>query len=289
MENTGFLRFRESVNYLSIPHPLFKVDASLSPYAGCGSGCVYCPFGFERKSGIKTDFLFNLDRKLSSSAEKLHLGLGLSCEPYCANEQEFNITRNSIELVIKYGFPLQVFTRSLLVLRDTDIMKQHSENGLLAVSVSIMSADRALTDIFEPGSIPPDERISLIKELNRNGIFSGAVLAPIIPYISDSPEQLEDVFKRVKSAGGQYILPSVLCSGSTASFENFKNVVLGHFPNIFHRIDNLYEHAKFPAITYSSRISDLLENLSRKYGLPLCLPTEKETCAPSGIRQELLR
>jgi DNA repair photolyase len=289
MENTGFLRFRESISYLSIPHPLFKVEASLSPYAGCSAGCVYCPFGFERKSGIKTDFIYNLERKLSSCVEPVHLGLGLSCEPYCANEKEFNVTRNSIELIVKHGFPLQVFTRAPLILRDIDIMKQHSENGLLAVSISVMSSDRGLTDIFEPGSIPPEERISLIKELNRGGIFSGAVLAPIIPYINDAPEQLESLFEKVKRAGGQYMLPSVLCSGSPASFDNFKNVLLEHFPNIFHRIDNLYEHAKFPAITYTARINDLLESLSRKYDLPLCLPTEKESCASAGIRQELLR
>jgi len=67
MENVSFLKFNESINFLSTPHPLYKVDASLSPYAGCQSGCVYCPFGFEKKIGIKTDFLYNLDRKLSGA------------------------------------------------------------------------------------------------------------------------------------------------------------------------------------------------------------------------------
>src|SRR3989339_2271505 len=141
MENIGFLKYRESVNYLSVPHPLFKVDASLSPYAGCSMGCVYCPFGFEKKTCVKTDFLFNLGRKLSASIEPIHLGLGTACEPYCGHEKEFNISGNCVELIVERGFPLQVFTKSPLVLRDVNIMKEHSGKGLLAVSVSLMTLD----------------------------------------------------------------------------------------------------------------------------------------------------
>ena len=289
MENVNFVKYNESINFLPIPHPLFKVGASLSPYAGCSMGCVYCPFGFERKIGVKTDFLFNLDRKLSGAVGEIHLGLGTSCEPYCAQEEEFNITRNSVELVAKYGFPLQIFTKSPLVLRDLNILKAHSEKGLLAVSVSLMSLDSGLSDIFEPYAVPPAERLSLIRELAANEIFTGAVLAPVIPYITDSDEQLEEVFDSVKRAGAQYLLPSVLCAGSPASFANLKETVLRHFPNIFHRIDKIYEGSRLPARTYVGRINDMLESLSLKYDLPLNIPTEKDEDLPAGISQELLK
>jgi DNA repair photolyase len=289
MENIGFLRARESVNYLNAPHPLFRIEASLSPYVGCSMGCVYCPFSFEKKTNVKTDFLFNLDHKLSASSKPLHLGLGASCEPYCEHETEFNVTRNCIELIVSRGFPLQVFTKSPLVLRDADIMKGQSEKGLLAVSVSLIALDQGLTEVFEPSVIPARERIELIGELNKKGIFAGAVLAPIIPYISDSPEQLEAVFEAVKKAGGQYVLPSVLCSGSPAVFDSLKAVILRRFPNILHRIDNLYENAMFPVVTYAGRVNDLLQDLSAKYELPISLPTENDKGIPVDIRQELLR
>jgi len=92
------------------------------------------------------------------------------------------------------------------VLRDTALLKEHSQKGLLAVSVSLMSPDEKLREIFEPLAAPASERINVIKELTKNDIFCGAVLSPIIPYISDSDEQLEELFERVKRAGGQYIL-----------------------------------------------------------------------------------
>ncbi len=289
MEHVNFLKFSESVNFLSNPHPLFKVGASLSPYAGCSMGCVYCPFGFERKIGVKTDFLHNLNRKLSNAAGEIHLGLGASCEPYCEQEKEFNITRNSVELISKHDFPLQIFTKSSLVLRDLDLLRGHSEKGLLAVSVSLMATDDKLSEIFEPFVIPSGERVSLIKELSKNDIFTGAVLAPIIPYITDSEEQLDGVFEKVKRAGGQYVLPSVLCAGSPAAFNNLKETILERFPNIFHRIDTIYENSRLPVVTYTGRMNDLLEKLSRKHGLPLNIPTEKEENLPQGIRQELLK
>lgn len=289
MENIGFLRSRESVTHLSAPHPLFRVEATLSPYAGCSMGCVYCPFSFDTKTNVKTDFLFNLDHKLSASAAPLHLGLGAVCEPYCEHEKEFNVTRNSIELVVSRGFPMQVFTKSPLVLRDTDIMKEHSAKGLLAASVSLMTLDQGIAEIFEPFAIPSKERVELIGELNKKGIFAGAVLAPIIPYISDAPEQLEAVFEQVKKAGGQYLLPSAFCAGSTAVFDNLKAVILRSFPNILHRIDNLYENARFPVVTYAGRVNDLLQDLSAKYELPISLPTEKDKGIPVDIRQELLK
>lgn len=289
MENIGYVKFSESINFLSNPHPLYKVDASLSPYAGCSLGCVYCPFGFERKSAVKTDFLFHLNRKLSGAVAPIHLGLGSSCEPYNEYEKEFNVTRNSVELIEKYGFPLQIFTKSPLVLRDIDLFKMYSEKGLLAVSVSVMSLDDEVTGVFEPAAAPSRERISVIKELAKNDVFSGAVLAPIIPYITDSEEQLDGIFEGVKRAGGQYILPSVLCAGSPAAFTNLKDTVLSRFPNIFHRIEKTYESSKLPGETYTRRIGDLLEGLSLKYDIPLYMPIEKDECLPSGIRQELLR
>ena len=129
----------------------------------------------------------------------------------------------------------------------------------------------------------------MIKELSDKGIFSGAVLAPIIPYISDSQEQIEEVFERVNRAGGQYVLPSVLSAASPAAFDNLKATVLEHYPNIFHRIDNIYENAKLPAPTYTQRINDLLESLSLKYDIPLYIPTEKDERLTTGIRQELLK
>ena len=149
--------------------------------------------------------------------------------------------------------------------------------------------DDGISKIFEPSATSPIERISLIKELAKNDIFAGAVLAPIIPYISDSEEQLENIFERVKRAGGQYILPSVLCASSPAAFNNLKKTVLNSFPNIFHRIESIYENSRLPVVTYTGRMNELLEKLSLKYGLPLNIPTEKDDNLPQGIRQELLK
>lgn len=270
-------------------HPLFRVEACLSPYGGCTNGCVLCPFGSAGKLGVKTNFLHLLEARLKSLSEKKHFGLGVACEPYCREEETYNITRNSLELLMACGHPVQIFTRSPRVLRDAGLLKEYSKKGLLAVSVSLFSLDGELVRAFEPGSTPPDERLDCLRELKKQGVFAGIVLAPILPYISDDPDQLEELFKKIKKAGGEYILPAVASIETPAVRQRFNDLLTARYPKILHRMETLYERESLPSITYTQRVGDLLKQLGTKYDIPLYLPTETGTADFAGIRHKLLR
>ena len=121
-------------------------------------------------------------------------------------------------------------------------------------------------------SISPPERLGIVKELRRNGMFAGVALAPIIPYISDSYEDLEDIFKQVKKHGGEYLLPSVLTIHGKEHYEKLKDFDSLNYPRIFHRFEGLYENNSMPAGTYCGRINDMLDELSEKYAMPVFIP-----------------
>jgi len=93
--------------------------------------CAYCPFTVRGKVGIKTDFLPQLADRLKKLKEPLHLGLGTACEPYCEEEKEFRITRNAVTLAVEKGMPVQIFTKSGLILRDADLLAEYSEKACL--------------------------------------------------------------------------------------------------------------------------------------------------------------
>lgn len=288
-ERISYIQPSTNINILPFPHPIFRVDASLSPYAGCMSNCVFCPFGAAGKTGIKTNFLHQLKEKLSEEKRRLHLGLGSTCEPYCAEEQKFNLTHNTLEIVMEHSQPLQIFTKSDLIMKDIDLLREYSRRGLLAVSISIFSVDDETAGIFEPDILNTNTRLTLLRELRSMDIFAGITLAPIIPYVSDDYNHLDELFRKVKKADAEYILPMVFAMTTPVVRRRLSAVLFEKYPRIQHRIDSLYGSDGLPSINYTQRINDLLKDLSSKHEIPIHLPTQSGVLENVGIRQKLLQ
>jgi DNA repair photolyase len=250
---------------------------------------VFCPYRSAEKIGVKTNFLHLLDRELPGIKESIHLGLGVTGEPYGELEKEYALSRHSITMLMERRKPVQIFTRSPLILRDADLLKKYSRLGLLAVSVGLCTADPSLAEMWEPGVPAPDERFKLLRELRRHGVFAGVSLSPIVPYITDYTEHIEDLFMKTREARGEYILPSVLSFEDAAARERVLAFTSKNYPKIHHRLENIYDNDTLPAITYTERVSDILKALSGKHGIPLYLPTESDIPLDTDIRQGVLR
>lgn len=273
----------ESISVLPKQHPAFRIDAAISPYAGCSLACAYCPFGDPDKTGIKTDLPHLLAETLRKENRRLHVGLGTSCEPYGPAEEKYGLTRGVIETLLERRLPLQIFTKSPSIKRDMALLEEYSKNGLLAVSVSLFTLERDLSKLFEPNAAAPARRLSLLKEFRKRGVFAGIVLSPIIPYVSDDPARLEEIFVQAKKAGAEYIIPQVLSMESAKMREGVSHIVEERFPKILHRLEYLYETKKQPSLTYAMRVHDLLKELSGSYGIPLYLPIEGGNEVSAGV------
>lgn len=171
---------------------------SMNMYQGCEHGCVYCyarnsheywgysaGLDFERRILVKKDapkLLENFLKKKSWKAQTIVMSGNTDC--YQPAEKEFKITRQCLNVFLKYRHPVAIITKNSLILRDLDILKALAEDNLIAVNISITSLSETTRRILEPRTATIKKRLQVVKELSDNGIPVNVMLAPIIPSIN---------------------------------------------------------------------------------------------------------
>ncbi|MCB4792710.1 MAG: hypothetical protein LHV68_12615 [Elusimicrobia bacterium] len=288
MEKIDFIKCGSCLNVLKDIHSVFKVSATLNPYINCMYSCVYCPFAKTNRVGVKTDYLHFLEKNLSEGTQKYPIGFGSMTEPYSDLEKKYNLTHHSLEIIIKHKYPVHIFTKSNTILRDIELLRSYSGEGLLAVTVSISTSDNKLSQLLEPDINILELRLNLLQELKKQGILAGITLAPIIPFINDSASALEEVFDFVKS-DARYILPGVFNIDSNVHKEKITEFISNKYPKHKDEFLELYNGKIIPDSLYSSRINEVLDKLSKEYNIPLNMPLENEVPCHTDIAQELLK
>jgi DNA repair photolyase len=172
----------------SILSPSKIYDFVINPYVGCGHACQYCYARFIKKFTAHTepwgqfvDVRVNAAELLRKEiTKKKRAGVWISglCDPYQPLEARYELTRQCLEILSFYNWPVSIQTRSALVLRDLDIIKNAED---FQAGFSITTADDSVRKIFEPNAPPIDERIMALEELHRNGIRTYAMIAPLLP------------------------------------------------------------------------------------------------------------
>lgn len=210
--------------------PWFLDDYTLNPYSGCSFNCLFCyirgsKYGehMGEKLAVKTNAVELLDKQLAARAKKGQYGfivLSSATDPYLQVERQTSLTRSLLEVILKHRFPLHVITRSDLVTRDFDLLKQIEAAAILSadldakltrkvfVTFSFSTLDDDTAKIFEPGATPPTKRLATLEGALKEGFFSGASLMPLLPFITDTGENLEIMFRRFSEIGIDYIFPA---------------------------------------------------------------------------------
>ncbi|MFQ5892381.1 MAG: radical SAM protein, partial [Candidatus Methanofastidiosia archaeon] len=206
----------------------FWTENGCSPYRGCEHQCVYCD-GRNSYYGVK-DFSnrvyvkVNSEEILKKELEKrfpkqknlfefgyetrkptLYIGSGTS-DAFQQAEAKYRLTQRLLKIFLKYGVPLHIMTKSALVLRDLELLKELSDKSWLTISFSFSTSDVKLSKKFEPKTSPPEARFKSIEKLTRKKIRCGVTYIPILPLLSDSRENLEAVISKAKNSGASYIL-----------------------------------------------------------------------------------
>ncbi len=181
-----------------INSPDVGMNYSLNPYQGCEHGCVYCyarnshefwgygaGLDFERRILVKKDaprLLEKMLRKKTWKADTIVMSGNTDC--YQPAEQQYKITRQCLEVFLKYKHPVGIITKNALMLRDLDIIKQLREDNLIAVHMSVTSLSEKTRRILEPRTTTIKKRLETVKILSDHGIPVNVMLAPIIPSIN---------------------------------------------------------------------------------------------------------
>jgi DNA repair photolyase len=197
---------------------------SLNPYMGCVHRCTFCYVRhFEQRADrpsddrygrsirVKTNVAEVLRRELAlASWSREDVALGTATDPYQPAEGRFRLTRACIVELAAAWTPFSIVTRGPLVVRDIDVLQEASSRVAVSVYFSIPTLDERVWRTTEPGTAPPQSRLETIRRLSHAGIEVGVGMAPILPGLSDRPEQLEAVVRAAREAGARGIWASVV-------------------------------------------------------------------------------
>jgi len=253
---------------------------AINPYRGCEFACKYCyarythefmemrnGVDFERKIYVKQHAAWLLRRDLKKVKPGEEIAIGTATDPYQPAEKHFEVTRGILEeLALHHGLEIGIVTKSDLILRDVEILRQIAEHNSLFVSLTITTLNTKLARILEPRAPRPDLRLEAVRELNATGVKAGVICAPILPGITDSPTVLDGLVRATKEAGGKYIYanPLFLKPCSARVFLPFLEKEFSHLVADYRK---RFSERAFLSKAYSKRISRLIASLREKHGI----------------------
>ena len=254
---------------------LFNCSYIVSPYTGCEYNCVSCLDFIDleelKKSAERIQVKENVLNLLKKELKKGKKGI-VCIVGYQPMEREERIVRKILETLNARRFPVHIITKSDIVLEDLNLLSRISENRWCAVSFCINTMDEEISSIFEPDAPSPWKRTQALEKVAEAGIYTGIALMPIIPYITDSEEQLKDIIGTATKAKANYILPMPLTLGDNYRPE-FIKVIKRHFPKLLIKYRRLYEFSSTPDLRYSNRLKHRIDLLLKKYEIKDSIPS----------------
>ncbi len=192
----------------------FGTRYNMNLYRGCPHGCIYCDSrsecyhvsDFPTVKG-KKDALQIVRNDLRRKAVPGVIGTGAMSDPYNPEEKREELTRHALELVSAYGFGIAVATKSDLIVRDIDIFKEIRQAMPVLCKISITTIDDNLAKKVEPFAPSPSRRFEAVRALSENGIFTGVLLMPVLPFLEDNEENIEGIVTRAKQCGARFVYP----------------------------------------------------------------------------------
>lgn len=193
----------------------FGIDYNMNIYRGCCHGCIYCDsrsdcYGIDQfdKVRVKENALLIIRDELRRKVKKGVVGTGAMSDPYNPFEKESELTRHALELIDAFGFGAAVATKSALLKRDMDVLLGIKEHSPVICKVTVTTTDNHLAKKIEPHVSLPSERLELIDALRKNGIFTGILMMPLLPFLEDNEENIRSIVNAAHETGANFIYPS---------------------------------------------------------------------------------
>ncbi len=249
---------------------------SINPYSGSEFACTYCDSRshryhlqpeFDQLIYVKNNAGTMLDNKLRRARTLLPdvVALGGTCDAYQPAEASYNNTRQCLEVLLRYHYPVIISTKSTLILRDLDILSQVARDTWCAIGVTITTLDRKLAGFLEPKAPLPEKRLNVIKEIKQGGpeIQVGVNFIPIVPFLGDDERNMGEVVLGTKMAGADFILfgEGMTLRDNQASW--FMRRLSEEFPHLVEKYEQLYQAKYAPAEGYSGRYEPRKSYLKR--------------------------
>ncbi|MHA2474554.1 MAG: radical SAM protein [Promethearchaeota archaeon] len=277
-----YKEFKSVLNKLKYPDSWFWSRYTLNPYSGCAHACIYCDArsqryyieDFENEVIIKTDFAKKLDLRLKRARTLLPdvIAPGGVNDAYQPIEEKVENTRKVLQVIAKYQYPVNIATKSNLVVRDIDLLKQIADDTWCTVGFSITTTDEDLANFLEPYSSNPSERYEALKRIKKEApqVQVGTYFMPIIPFLEDDDENMENIIKQSQEAGADFLLfsPGLTLRDSQADYF-LKKLRTSKYKHIVKPMLELFRGQIYPPADYARKLHPKLLSLCEKYNLPI--------------------
>jgi DNA repair photolyase len=253
---------------------------SLNPYQGCVHGCHYCYArryhtylnlnageDFSSKIFVKTNLPEVLRGELQRPSWRgEHVAIGTATDPYQPIEGRYELTRRCLGVLAEQRNSVGLVTKGIMVVRDLDLLQDLSERADCVVRFSFASLDERLWPQLEPGTSPPGQRLRAMERLAAAGIPVGILLAPILPGISDDPDDMEQVVRAAVDHGARFVDPAVLRLSPEVK-DHFLSFLSSRFPGLLSRYRDWYAGTDAP-YAFRARAERFVSELKARHQVP---------------------
>src|SRR3984957_9327929 len=251
----------------------------INPYRGCEFACRYCyarythefmemtPADFERKIYFKQNAAWLLEQELRQLKPGTQIAIGTATDPYQPLERKLKITRSLLEVFARHsGFRVGIITKSALISRDIDLLKEVAKNNRLTVHITVTTMNAKLARQLEPRAPRPDLRMRTVSEIREAGVRAGVMCSPLMPGITDNASSIRAVARAASAAGASFMAAGALFF-KPFSLPTFLGFVLEHFPEQLAAYERRYASSAFVSGAYRERMAALVDSICREFKL----------------------
>ena len=267
----------------------FLAAYGMNIYRGCHHNCTYCDgrsegycidgeFGKDIQVKINAPELLNRELDPTRKRKPMRKGYivtgGGVGDAYQPVEKKYGLSRKILEIIKHYKHPVHILTKSSLIVRDIDIIKEINNQNRAIVSFSFSSMDDAIGEIMEPGLPSPVERLEAISTLKKEGITCGIYFMPIIPLVTDTTEQIEKVYSKSREVGVDFMTYGAMTLKPGKQKDHFLHALKQYKPGIESDYKNIYLNNQWGGAKneYYQVLNKRILEINKKYKIPLRIP-----------------
>ena len=266
---------------------------SLNPYMGCVHRCTFCYVrAFEKRADRPSDDRYGSSIRVKVNvAEVLRrelqrrswdggtIAIGAATDPYQPAEGRYRLTRACLEVLRNAANPFSIITRGPLIVRDAELLAEASRAAAVSVTFSVPTVDEDVWRTTEPGTAPPRQRLRALKVLVDAGVHASVGMAPLLPGLSDHPDQIERVVVAAREVGACGIWANLLHL-RPGTREHFLECLARDWPELLPHYDELYARRAYLPRSLAAPAQELVRSLAEEHGI-----RDRRTAAPRPPRR----
>jgi len=274
MDKVDYITAKNIVFKTTAPDKWFGIDYNMNIYRGCSHGCIYCDSRSDCFQNTDFDTVKPKENALEIIRDDLRrkvkkgvVGTGAMSDPYNPLEEKLNLTRNSLELINAFGFGVSLTTKSGLIARDADILRDINSHSPVIVKFSVSSADDELCKKLEPNVFGARERFSAMRELSERGIFCGVMMIPILPFVTDNEDNIVQILRMARESGARFVYTHMSMTLRKGSRGYYYQQLDELFPNVSEKYRKKYGNRYNCVPTNSKKLWGVFTSECERLGL----------------------